>query len=60
MNNVIRIKSNEEMLSEILPQITADVAKGGLPYAADSIEMAKSFGASLSQIIAACRAGKGL
>jgi hypothetical protein len=58
MNAAIRIKSNEEMLSEILPDITADVRKGGLKAAADSIEMAKSFGASLSQIINACRAGK--
>jgi hypothetical protein len=60
MNAAIRIKSNEEMLSEILPDITADVRKGGLPAAAESIALAKHFGASLSQIINACRAGKGL
>jgi hypothetical protein len=58
MNAAIRVKSNEEMLSEILPDITVAVRKGGIPAASSYIDLAKFFGASLAQIIAACRAGK--
>lgn len=67
-NDAFRVKTNAEMLSEILPAITARAAvlkAAGKPMLADpsiqaDLSLARHFGASVFQVASALRAGRGV
>lgn len=63
MNSAIRVKSNEEMLAEILPALTHAVRRAGTlndEAVREELHLAECFGATLSQRIEACKAGLAL
>ncbi len=67
-NDAFRVKTNAEMLAEILPAIEARafaLTLAGKPVLNDphliaDRELAYSFGASIKDVVAAIRRGKGL
>lgn len=62
-NSCLRVKTNAEMLAEILPALEALVRKHGTichEEVREELELAKYFGATVSQVASAMRRGKGL
>ncbi len=62
-NSCLRVKTNAEMLAEILPSLEEIVRRRGTirhPEVRDELELAKSFGATVAQVASALRRGKGL
>lgn len=62
-SNTVRVKTNGEMLAEILPALEAAVRRNGTICCEDvreEMHLAKYFGATVSQVASALRRGKGL